>query len=159
MAFLTETYDNVAIQQYIDQKFLGVQVIIGGELEKAKQDVEYCKREGKKISDVVAEMANKILDGAQRATQSVADANETRRVVQGTADSLDAKHTDIDGRIQLGEQEAQTSLGKLKDAFAKLIGELNAKFAEMNQEATERDELLDKNLLAWSVTFRQKLED
>ena len=51
-----------------------------------------------------AEMVRQILDGQARVSELVAHASTTRAGIQSMFEGLDAKHTDIDGRIQLASR-------------------------------------------------------
>ena len=100
-------------------------------------------------------MIKQIAEGEQRVSVAVAEANATRDVIQGMDDALNIKIPEIDGRIKLSEQEAETSLENLKVSLATLITELHAKFNELNgkSEDANRDneskfDGLNKNLLA-----------
>ena len=111
-------------------------------------------------------MIKHIAEGEQRVSVALAEANATRDVIQGMNDALNIKIPEIGGRIKLGEQEAETSLENLKGSLATLIAELHAKFNELNgksEDANRDSEMkfggLQKNLLAWSVSFRQQLQD
>ena len=52
-------------------------------------------------------------------------------------DALNIKIPEIDGRIKLGEQEAETSLENLKGSLATLITKLHAKFNKINGKSDD----------------------
>ena len=80
MASLSQTvYDGAAIEQFIKQRFIGNGALIEAELEKAKQEAEYCKAEGAKMSAMQIEIAKEVVDS--RARMSVAVALPTRRAM------------------------------------------------------------------------------
>ena len=84
-------------------------------------------------------MIKQIAEGEQRVSVAVAEANATRDVIQGMDDALNIQISEIDGRIKLSEQEAETSLENLEGSLATLITELHAKFNELNgKTATAR---------------------
>ena len=65
------------------------------------------------MAQMQEEMIKQIADGQNRVSVAVAEANATRDAIQRMGDSLDAKIPEIDGRIKLGEQEAETTLENL----------------------------------------------
>ena len=166
MAALPAEYDGRAVQAYIVQKIVGNGALIEQELEKSKARVDYCKGDGLKMARMQEAMIKQIAEGEHRISVAVAEANATRDVIQGMNDALNIKIPVIDGRIKLSEQEAETSLENLKGSLATLITELHAMFNELNgksEDANRDSELkfdgLNKNLLAWSVSFRHQLHD
>ena len=170
MAALPAEYDGRAVQACIDQKFVGNGALIEQSLEKSKAQVDDCKGEALKMGQMQEAMIQQIADGQNCVSVAVAEANATRDAIQQLADKSDTKIPEIDGRIKLGEQEAETSLENLKGALATIITERHAKFNELcgksddaNRESEVKSETkfaeLSKNLLTWSVSFRQQLQD
>ena len=117
MVTLPAEYDGRAVQAYIDQLFVGNGALIERELDKSDKQVDYCKAEGAKMAAMQDEMIKQIVDGQNRVSVAVSEANTTRDVIQGLATALKLKIAEIDDRIKFGEQEAQTSLENLKGAF------------------------------------------
>ena len=154
MAFLPAAYDGPAAQAYIDQFFVGSGALIEQELGKFKIQVECCKGEGAKMAAMQAEIINQILDGQYRVSQAVSETNTTRDIIQGLGAALDTNTAEIDDRIWLGDQEAQTSLSNLKGVgvLATLSTKLNTKFADTNRVSEATFTELNKNLRAWSVS-------
>ena len=74
-------------------------------------------------------------------------------------EAVEKKHKEIDERIALGEQESSTAVENLKNAQVELINEFQTKFASTEQETETKFEGLKQNLLAWSVSCRQQLQD
>ena len=112
------------------------------------------------------EIAKEVVDSRARMSEAVDFANKTRNGIQVMNDGIrlmieavEKKHKEIDERIELGEQESSTAVENLNKARAKLINELQKKFATTDQETETKFEVLRQNLLAWSVSFRQQLQD
>ena len=116
MATLPAEYDGRAAQAYIDQLFVGNGALIERELDKSMEQVDYCKAEGVKMAAMQDKTIMQIVDGQNRVSVAVSEANTTRDVIQGLATALNLKMAEIDDRIKFGEQEAQTSLENFKGA-------------------------------------------
>ena len=107
MASLSQTvYDGAAIEQFITQRFVGNGALIEAELEKAKQEVEYCKAEGAKMQAIQTEIAKEVIDSRTRMSEAVDFANNTREGIHAMNDGIrlmieavEKKHKEIDGHI------------------------------------------------------------
>ena len=88
MPSLPTVYDGAAVEQFINQRFLGNGALIEAELEKPMQEVEDCKAEGAKMSAMQIEIAKEVVDSRARMGEAVDFANKTRDGIQVMNDGI-----------------------------------------------------------------------
>ena len=101
-----------------------------------------------------AEIIKQIVDGQARVLEAVARASITRAGIRSIVEALNAKHTEIDSRIQLASRRLRPR--SRPSRMRSLITELNTKFVTASQESEAKFTELNKNLPSWSVSVRQQ---
>ena len=161
-----EVYSAQALREYIDQRFLGNQVVIEQQLATG---AGYLQRMASQVTilDQKAEtIFQKMQEDEARANQIVTSANVMRDAVQLTHDKMmemfkgvGALKADLESKIRVNDGGASLANEALRKDAADEIGRLRKELVDKFGELEAQAELKKAELQAWTAGFRIEVRD
>ena len=166
MAAAPTVYTAQAIEEYINQKFVGNQALIDQKLEHAGVVLGQCVTQLQTTDQKAEALAAKMVEDENRVNVIARTANDIRDAVQLTHDrmvemfkGIEVLKTDLEAWIKLNDEEAVTANQSLRSDAAQEIQNLRKELVDKFGELEAQAELKKTELQAWTAGFRIEVRD